>query len=261
MRNFHTNKSLGQHFLVDNQIINNIIANCGNLINEDVLEIGPGNCALTQHLAKLSKNLLCIEKDSRLNIDLQILKNKHSNFNYIIGDALSIDPLDLNLNPTILVSNLPYNVGTQIFLNYLFATLGKDNRMKKFILMFQKEVALRIMAQPSSSNYGRLSIITHLLANTHYLFDVPPNAFNPPPKVTSCVIAIEPLHTPRFNVNINKLEKITNLSFANRRKTIKNNLKTLNVDFDLLNIDSQKRPQDLSCEDFCNIANHVVEIP
>ena len=257
MHSFNTKKSLGQHFLTSTNDINAIINCCGDLTHKNVLEIGPGNGALTNQLVKRSKFLFCIEKDERLKIMMDILKSQNHNFNYILADALTFNLLTLENSPNILISNLPYNIGTQIFLNYLFFCINQKHNFEFFILMFQKEVALRIASKPSDSNYGRLSIISYLFADIQILFDVDKLAFSPPPKVQSCVIKVSPLKKPRYDVNIKILEKLTNLAFLSRRKTLKNNLKSLNIDYVSLNIDPQKRPQDISCEEFCKIANTI----
>ncbi len=259
MNLFNKKKSLGQHFLTSNSDINNIIKSCGDLSSKNVLEIGPGNGALTNELIKNAKSLFCIEKDNRLKMMLNILKSNYSNFNYEITDALTFNPSILQPSPHILVSNLPYNVGTQIFLNYLFFSINQPNTFEFFILMFQKEVALRIASKPTDSNYGRLSIIAYLFADIEILFDVDKLSFSPPPKVQSSVLKVLPLKKPRYEVNIKKLVKLTNLAFLSRRKTLKNNLKSLNIDYEKLHINPQKRPQDLSCEDFCKIANQLPE--
>ncbi len=254
-----TKKSLGQHFLVDESVINNIIFNCDDLANSSVLEIGPGDCALTTHLIANAKKVFALEKDERLTTTLTILKANNNNFDFKITDALIENPYSFfeTSQHNILVSNLPYNVGTKIFLNYLFNNIKKEYiKFDFFILMFQKEVAKRIVALPKDNNYGRLSIITQLLADTSYLFDVDQNSFSPPPKVKSGVIKVTPLEKPRYNVDICTLEAITQHAFNTRRKTIKNALKKYNFNFEALNIDPKKRPEELSLEEYCILANN-----
>lgn len=250
---FYTKKSLGQHFLTDDIVINKIIAAAGNLANKTVLEIGAGNLALTQHLVKYAKYVFAIEKDARLTTKLEDLKSQYQNFNYVIADSLTYE--DSLLGSKILISNLPYNIGTQIFLNYLHK--AKDNNFEYFILMFQKEVALRITATVGSKSYGRLSIISQLLSVTEILFDVDKNSFSPAPKVQSSVIKVIPLKTPKFDVDLNKLSHVTNLAFQGKRKTLRNSLKNLNVNFTNLGIDSNKRAEELSLQEFCKIANNI----
>jgi 16S rRNA (adenine1518-N6/adenine1519-N6)-dimethyltransferase len=258
MTKFETKKSLGQHFLIDNNVINTIINSCIDINKLNTLEIGPGNCALTNILIQKAKHLFCIEKDERLQPMLNIMKTQHNNFDFIIDDALHFDANNLTILPNILISNLPYNVGTQIYLNYLLNTLQHHN-MQYFILMFQKEVAYRIMAKPSSSNYGRLSIISNVLADIELVCLAPSNCFAPAPKVDSAVIKVVPLHKTRYNVDINILEKLTNIAFLAKRKTIRNNLKNLDINLENLNINPQLRPQDISVEDYCKMANYAKE--
>ena len=131
---FQHNKALGQHFLTDDDIINNIIANSHNLANYNVLEIGPGNGALTIKLLEKSKSVLSIEKDVRLKTHLLLLKEQHANFNFILGDALNLNPLEHIGSPRVLIANLPYNVGTQIFLNYLHEDKALVGNFDYFIL-------------------------------------------------------------------------------------------------------------------------------
>lgn len=257
MAKFITKKSLGQHFLKDEAIIANIINSAANLQTTNILEIGPGDLALTQYLIKEAKFVTAIEKDERLETNLKQLKLQHSNFNYIIDDALYLKPQEIITAPAALISNLPYNVGTQIFLNYLLFTYNNPNYFTYFLLMFQKEVALRITATPKLNNYGRLSIISHLLADCHYLFDVPKESFSPAPAVSSAVILVKPLQKTRYKVNLPTLEKITTLAFTGKRKTIRNSLKSLNIDFTALNIDPNLRAEEISVQDYCDLANYL----
>ncbi|UQY80838.1 Ribosomal RNA small subunit methyltransferase A [Candidatus Hepatincola sp. Av] len=253
---FYTKKSLGQHFLINEFVIHKIIAAAGNLTNKTVIEIGPGNLALTQQLVKQAKCVFAIEKDKRLTAKLEDFKAKYSNFNYAIADSLTYED---NLSGTkVLISNLPYNIGTQIFLNYLFK--AKQSNFEYFILMFQKEVALRITATVGSKSYGRLSIIAQLLSVTELLFDVDKNNFSPAPKVQSSVIKVTPLITPKFEVDIDKLSYVTNLAFQGKRKTLRNSLKKLNINLADLGIDSNKRAEELFLEEFCKIANSIQSI-
>ncbi|MCL2566927.1 MAG: 16S rRNA (adenine(1518)-N(6)/adenine(1519)-N(6))-dimethyltransferase RsmA [Alphaproteobacteria bacterium] len=251
MNNFKHNKDFGQHFLIDENIINLIMLSAGDLTNKTVIEIGPGNFAITKPLLQKAKKVIAIEIDKRLEPNLISLTKLHNNFEYIIGDALHINSNLLADDNKVLISNLPYNVGTQIYLNYLLNAVD----FEYFLLMFQLEVAKRITAITGDSHFGRLSLISDLLAKREFLFTVAPSSFNPPPQVNSAVIKISPFKNPRINVDIKNLEKITNLAFNGRRKTIKNSLGELNLDFTELNINPQKRPQELSLEDFCKIAN------
>lgn len=252
MSNFKHNKNLGQHFLVDNEVINLILLSAGDLSDKTVIEIGCGDFALTKHLIQKAKKVVVIEIDKRIEANLEKLKNAHDNFDYIIGDALKVNATEILGENKVLISNLPYNVGTQIYLNYLH----NHNDFEYFLLMFQLEVALRISAQVKDNNYGRLSIISDLLAKREFLFEVDQKSFNPPPKVKSAVIKITPFKEPRIKVNLSELEKVTNLAFQGKRKTIRNSLSQLNINFEELGINSKKRAEELTTEEFCHITNH-----
>ncbi|MDR0485009.1 MAG: 16S rRNA (adenine(1518)-N(6)/adenine(1519)-N(6))-dimethyltransferase RsmA [Alphaproteobacteria bacterium] len=254
MNKFKHNKDFGQHFLIDNEIINLIMLSAGDLTNKTVIEIGPGNFAITKPLLVKAKKVIAIEIDKRIEPNLVALKKQHDNFDYIMGDALHINPNLITGENKVLISNLPYNVGTQIYLNYL--QQSKD--FEYFLLMFQLEVAKRITANVGDSHFGRLSLISDLLSKREFLFEVAPTSFNPPPQVVSAVIKVSPLSKPRIEVDINNLEKITNMAFSGKRKTIKNSLGKLNLDFEALNINPQKRPQELSLEEFCKISNTIL---
>lgn len=249
---FYTKKSLGQHFLTDEFVVHKIIA-ASNLANKTVIEIGPGNLALTKHLVKEAKYVFAIEKDERLTPKLESLKSQHHNFNYTIADSLTYK--DNISGSKVLISNLPYNIGTQIFLNYLLK--AQQNNFEYFILMFQKEVALRITATVGSKSYGRLSIISQLLSVTEILFDVDKSSFKPAPKVQSSVIKVTPLKNPKYAVDLHKLSLVTNFAFQGKRKTLRNSLKILSINLADLGIDSTKRAEELTLEEFCKIANSI----
>ncbi|MFL1780441.1 16S rRNA (adenine(1518)-N(6)/adenine(1519)-N(6))-dimethyltransferase RsmA [Candidatus Hepatincolaceae symbiont of Richtersius coronifer] len=251
-------KALGQHFLIDSFIINQIILAAGDLSNKNVIEIGPGKGILTKELVLKAKTVFAIEKDERFASLLQDLKDQHNNFDFILTDALKINCLETATHPSVLISNLPYNVGTQIFLNCLMASHNSPNKFDCFVLMFQKEVAKRIVAKENDDHYGRLSIFSQLLADVELIFEVAETCFNPPPKVKSAVILVKPLAEMRFAVNIKNLERLTQLAFSGRRKTIRNSLKSLNLDFAALKIDSNKRAEELSLLECCNMANQLI---
>jgi 16S rRNA (adenine1518-N6/adenine1519-N6)-dimethyltransferase len=254
---FNTKKSLGQHFLVDIPTIDQIIR-LSNINGKDIVEIGPGNGSLTTELVKHAKTIVAIEKDVELVPFLNNLKLKYTNFDYIVEDALKLNPIDLKNQPSILISNLPYNVGTEIYLKYLHFNF--DNNKKQFeylILMFQLEVAKRIVANVGDRNYGRLSIISKLLANCEILLDVDKNCFNPAPKVQSAVIKVSLLDKPRYDVNLKKLQLVTAMAFNGRRKTIKNSLQQLNLNLEEIGINFNKRAEELTLEEFCLIANNI----
>lgn len=254
---FNHNKNLGQHFLNNPAIINSII-DYANPQNCSVLEIGPGLGVLTKELVKTAHNVVAIELDKRLENTLKQIKQTNSNFNYIIGNALHLQPNTLPISnllthKKIVVANLPYNVGTQIFLNYLHL----HTYFNYMVLMLQLEVALRIVATVGSKNYGRLSIISNTLANCQLLFNVDKQNFTPPPAVQSAVIKVQPYCASQIKVNLQTLKKVTNLAFSGKRKTVKNSLGTLNLDFTGLNIDSSLRAENLTLQNYWDICNYL----
>ena len=248
-------KSLGQNFLIDKNIIEKI-CNAGNLNNNDnVLEIGPGTGNLTESiLKKKPKKFYIIEKDERL---VKNLSKRFQNKLIIINeDILSYDLKLLSDRDLIVFGNLPYNISSQILINLINYSSSKFS-YKKLILMFQKEVADRILAEDNSKNYGRLSIFSSWKLNIKKIMDISPSSFFPKPKVMSSLLIFEPkINYIKFK-NSKNLEHITNVFFNQRRKMIK---KPLNILFksskeviDELNLNINLRPQNLKKETFYKI--------
>ena len=244
----HPKKSLGQNFLTDKNIVN-IIINTGNIKKNDiVLEVGSGTGNLTEKiLSKNPKKLFAVEKDKSLAIKL------HEKFRekiiLINDDILKIDEKKYSKDPMIVFGNLPYNISTQILIKWIRYN-NLNNTFKKFILMFQKEVAERIIAETNSKNYGRLAVLSSWKLNIEKITDVSPNSFYPIPKVKSTILLIEP-KSEYFNLkNPKNLEHITNIFFNQRRKMIKKPLniifKNVNEISKKLNININDRPQNLS---------------
>ncbi len=241
-------KSLGQNFLTDKNIVNTII-NAGDIKKNDiVLEVGPGTGNLTEGiLSKNPKKLFAVEKDKFL------VKKLHEKFKekiiIINDDILKIDEKKYSKEPVVVFGNLPYNISTQILIKWIRYN-NLNNTFKKFILMFQKEVAERIIAKTNSKNYGRLAVLSSWKLRTEKVTDVSPNSFYPVPKVKSTILLIEP-KSEYFNLkNSKNLEHITNIFFNQRRKMVK---KPLNIIFKnaneiskKLNINISDRPQNLS---------------
>ena len=241
-------RSLGQNFLIDENILN-IITELGNINNEDlVLEVGPGTGNLTQKiLEKKPKNFTVIEKDKKL---VDFLKKKFNKKIDIINEDMLKFSYEKNLNKRIIVfGNLPYNISTQILTKWI-KIKKLENFYKKFILMFQKEVADRIIAKDNSKNYGRLSIISNWKMNVKKIMDIDPKSFKPIPKIKSSILTFEPKKN-YFKIQDGKnLEHITNVFFNQRRKMIKKPMKVLFKDFEeiskKLSLDLNLRPQNLS---------------
>ena len=240
-------KSLGQNFLVDQKIIKQIV-DIGN-INEEVsvLEVGPGNGSLTEKiLEKKPKNFIVIEKDLRL---IGVLNEKFGNRIRILNeDMLKFSYHDYYNKNLILFGNLPYNISTQILAKWI-KIKNLDKFCKKLILMFQKEVADRIIAKTHSKNYGRLSILSNWKMNIEKVIDIDPESFSPPPKVKSTLLTFIPKKKIFELKDPKNLEHITNIFFSQRRKMVRKPMKFLFKNFDEvskeLSIDLNLRPQNL----------------
>ena len=256
--NIKINKSLGQNFLFDLNLTDKIVKN-SEPICPTVIEIGPGPGGLTRSiLKKKSTTLYTIDKDKQSEKMLTDVKRMYKERLIIITDDAVHYPIwELGTSPRQIIANLPYNTGTKMLTSWLKHIQHFD----LLTLMFQKEVADRIVAKPGSKNYGRLSILTNWLTKSKKLFDIPSKAFMPRPKVTSSVIQLKPLHKPLYDVSFESLEKITRMAFSQRRKMIKTSLKTVNGEIILkeLDISPKLRPENLSIIDFCKIAKRLYE--
>ena len=244
-------KSLGQNFLIDKNIIEKIV-NYTQITNKNVLEIGPGTGNLTEFiLKKKPKKFYVIEKDSELSSNL---KKKYNDSIFVINhDVLDIDETRLFDEKTIVFGNLPYNISTEILSKWIINL--KDNFwFDALILMFQKEVANRILANFNSSDYGRLSILANWKLNISKIADIKPNSFLPKPKIDSSLLFFTPKKNFYKLQNPKNLEKITRIFFNNRRKMIKKPFNQIfNGDFKILEklkIDLNLRPQNLNFETF-----------
>ena len=248
-------KSLGQNFLIDKNILQKI-TNITDLENKTVLEIGPGTGNLTSYILKKNpKKFFVIEKDNGL---VKELDDKFSNQIKIINeDVLKIDETKLFSEKVIVFGNLPYNISTEILSKWII-NLKSDFWFECLILMFQKEVADRIIAKTNSSNYGRLSIISNWRLNINKICDIKPEAFLPRPKIDSSLLIFYPKENFIKINNPNNLEKVTRIFFNQRRKMLKKPFNQLfNGDQKILNklkIDLKQRPQNLSFETYYKLA-------
>ncbi len=247
-------KSLGQNFLIDKNILEKI-TNTTDIFNKTILEIGPGTGNLTSYILKKSpKKIFVVEKDNELANNLE---NKFNNQISIINeDVLQIDETKIFNEEMVVFGNLPYNISTEIISKWIINL--KDNFwFECLILMFQKEVADRIIAEFNTSNYGRLSIICNWKLNIKKLFDIKPDAFSPKPKVDSSLLFFYPKKNFVKINNPNNLEKVTRVFFNQRRKMLKKPFNQLfNGDQKVLNklkIDLNLRPQNLSLETYYNL--------
>ena len=256
--NVRINKSLGQNFLFDLNLTDKIVKN-SEPICPTVIEIGPGPGGLTRSILKKKPTVLyTIDKDKQSEKMLTDIKKIYrDNLIIITDDALHYPIWELGDSPRQVIANLPYNTGTKMLTSWLKHIQHFD----LLTLMFQKEVADRIIAKQGSKNYGRLSILTNWLTKSKKLFDIPSEAFIPRPKITSSVIQLKPLHKPLYDVSFESIEKITQMAFSQRRKMIKTSLKKVNGQIILkeLNISPNLRPENLSIIDFCKIAKKLYE--
>ena len=248
------NKSWGQNFIFDLNLTRKIARAANLSSNETIFEIGPGPGALTRALfIEGAGKIIAIERDKRaITAHSELVDICNGKLELISDDALKVPINKMGVLPRRIVANLPYNIATQLLLNWL----QTPTAFKAITIMVQKEVAMRICAKPGSSNYGRLSIITQWLTRPKMLFDIPASAFHPKPKVTSTLLEIIPRSQPLFPAKRQILEKITAQAFGQRRKMLRSSLKKVGGDDLLLatNIDPTLRPENLSIEDFCRLA-------
>ncbi len=248
-------KSLGQNFLIDDKVINKIIE-LGNIDQKNqVIEVGPGNGALTDKIfRKKPKNLIVIEKDEKL---ANFLSKKFGNQIEIINkDMMKISYEDYFGQNLIIFGNLPYNLSTQILTKWI-KIKSIDKFCKKLILMFQKEVADRIIANSNTHNYGRLSIISNWKMNIEKILDIEPESFSPSPKIKSTLLVFIPKKKYYEFKDPKNLEHITNIFFNQRRKMIKKPMKFLFKNYEQvakkLSLDLNLRPQNLDHVTFYKI--------
>lgn len=254
---YRTKKRFGQHFLHDQQIINQIINSVQINDNQTLVEIGPGQGAITMPLLKKFNQLTAIELDRDLIDHLRKKSKLYGELTLINDDILNINFNDVFKNQSLsVVGNLPYNISTPL----LFHLLDSSNMITSMTFMVQQEVANRITAQVGDKHYGRLSIMMQYYCQSSYLFHVPPESFNPPPKVDSAVIHITPLKTLNTNLKDKALmDTLVKAAFSQRRKTIRNSLSKL-VTIEQLqqsDIDPKLRAENLSLEQFINLTNTV----
>ena len=248
-------KSLGQNFLNDKKILNQIVET-GKIEKKDIiLEIGPGTGNLTNEILKKSpKKLLVVEKDNNLS---NFLKKKYEfKIDVINKDILNCYDIFKYDQPIKVFGNLPYNISTRLLTSFIKLDNLKK-KFEKFIFIFQKEVADRIIAEENTKNYGRLSILTSWKMNCEKIIDIDPKYFYPKPNVWSSLITLTPKSRIEKLINSKNLEHITNIFFSQRRKMIKKPMKLLFNDYQIiakkLNIDLSLRPQNISKDQYLEI--------
>lgn len=248
-------RSLGQNFLLDLNLTGRIARTAAPL-DGVVVEIGPGPGGLTRALLMAgAEKVIAIEKDPRaIEALAPLVSAADGRLEIMASDALDVDIASLAPKGTRcqIVANLPYNIATTLLLNWL----DKIDHITAMTLMFQREVGQRITASPGTGAYGRLSVISQWLCETTMLFDIPPRAFVPPPKVTSSVVRLVPRPAPLAKADKTCLEDVTRALFGQRRKMLRVSAKTIGGQdlLDAAGIDGQRRPETLEVKDFCALA-------
>lgn len=252
-------KSLGQNFLLDLNLTAKIARQAGDLSGCDVLEVGPGPGGLTRGLlAEGARRVLAIEKDPRcLPALAQIAEAYPGQLTVISGDALEIDPLAHLTAPIRVAANLPYNVGTELLVRWLTPAAWPPF-WQSLTLMFQREVAERIVAQPGGKAYGRLAVLSQWRSTPRIVMELAPEAFVPAPKVRSAVVHFEALSEPRFHADPQVLNRVVATAFNQRRKMLRSALKSMSPDIEdrlvAAGIAPTQRAEQVSLEEFCALA-------
>ncbi|MEK0163849.1 16S rRNA (adenine(1518)-N(6)/adenine(1519)-N(6))-dimethyltransferase RsmA [Phaeobacter sp. JH18-32] len=255
-------KSLGQNFLLDLNLTAKIARQAGDLSECDVLEIGPGPGGLTRGLlAEGARRVLAVEKDSRCIPALaEVAAAYPGRLQVIEGDALEVNPLTHLTPPIRIAANLPYNVGTELLVRWLTPKAWPPF-WQSLTLMFQREVAERIVAQPGSKAYGRLALLAQWRADARIVLSLPPEAFSPPPKVHSAVVHLKALEAPRYPADAGTLNKVVAAAFNQRRKMLRASLKSVSPDIEdhlvAVGIPPTERAEQVGLEAFCALARSL----
>ncbi|MFC3060429.1 16S rRNA (adenine(1518)-N(6)/adenine(1519)-N(6))-dimethyltransferase RsmA [Paenirhodobacter populi] len=252
-------KSLGQNFLLDLNLTAKIARAAGDLTRCDVLEVGPGPGGLTRGLlAEGARRVLAVEKDSRcLPALAEIAAHYPGRLEVINGDALEVDVLAHLTPPIRIAANLPYNVGTELLIRWLTPAVWPPF-WESLTLMFQKEVAERIVAKPGSAHYGRLALLAQWRCEARIVMVLPPEAFTPAPKVHSAVVHLQALPEPRYPADPKILERVVAAGFNQRRKMLRASLRGLHPQIESLleaaGIPPTERAERVTLEQFCHLA-------
>ena len=259
-------KQLGQNFLLDLNLTAKIARQAGDLSGTDVLEIGPGPGGLTRGLlAEGARHVLAIEKDERaLPALAEVAKAYPGRLTVIHGDALQVDPLAHLTPPIRIAANLPYNVGTELLIRWLTPAAWPPF-WQSLTLMFQKEVAERIVARPGSKAYGRLALLAQWRTDARVVMSLPPEAFVPPPKIHSAVVHLTALPEPRYPADPAVLNRVVAAGFNQRRKMLRASLKGLHPRIEELLLEAgiapTARAEEIGLEQFCALARGLAAAP
>lgn len=261
-------KRLGQHFLLQESWTARIARLAGDLTGIAAVEVGPGPGGLTRALLQgHAREVVAIEMDARFAPLLAPLDAHHpGRFRLMMGDALRMSPSSLVAAPRVVVSNLPYNVGTELLVQWLLETAAAPETYLRLVLMFQKEVAERIRAEAGGKQYGRLSVLAQWLCKVQGALHVPAGAFTPPPKVESEVVVLTPRPiAERISADPRALQQVTAAAFNQRRKMLRGSLKSLTLETEALlakaGIDPTWRAEQVDVAGFCRLANAWADWP
>ena len=249
-------KSLGQNFLLDLNLTAKIANAAGSLDGLTVVEVGPGPGGLTRALLGTNaKAIVAIERDHRFAEALaDVVEVSQNRLSVIEGDALETDIPAIAPMPRAIIANLPYNIATPLLVSWI----KQIDAYEHITIMLQKEVALRVTATPGSADYGRLSVLCQWQSHADILFDVPPSAFVPPPKVTSSIVHLTPRKNRRLDVSFDALENVTRAAFGQRRKMLRKSLQQLLPDpvplLEKCGIDPTLRAENVTVEGFLKLA-------
>ncbi|MCL4065222.1 16S rRNA (adenine(1518)-N(6)/adenine(1519)-N(6))-dimethyltransferase RsmA [Pseudomonas sp. GX19020] len=255
-------KQLGQNFLLDLNLTSKIARSAGDLSGSDVLEIGPGPGGLTRGLlAEGARHVVAVEKDARaLPALAEIAAAYPGRLTVLHGDALELDVAAHLTAPVKIAANLPYNIGTELLIRWLSPPVWPPF-WQSLTLMFQKEVAERIVAKPGSDHYGRLALLAGWRTDAKIVMTLPPEAFTPAPKVHSAVVHLTRLEEPRFPADGKVLNRITAMAFNQRRKMLRSSLKGLAPDVEArlesVGIAPTARAEEIGLEAFCALARNI----
>ena len=261
--NLEAKKSLGQNFLHDLNLTSKIALLSGSIENSTILEIGAGPGALTRGLlASGAKKVIALERDERcIPALMDIADYYNGKLEILERDALKFDLNEIkDLGNLKIISNLPYNIGTELLVKWLTPIIWPP-KWEDMTLMFQKEVAERIVAIPGTKAYGRLSVLAQWRCNANIRMTVSPDAFRPKPKVQSAVVSVKALNTPKFYAKQIILERLVKAGFGQRRKMIRSSLKSidLNINSHLQNVGLEPtlRAENLTVSDWCKLAEQI----
>lgn len=249
-------KRLGQHFLFDQNLLQRIVMVAGDLSGRTVLEVGPGPGGLTRALlATPAARVIAIERDARCLLALRELAEQAAGrLQLIEADALDVDLADLAADRLTVVANLPYNIGTALLVRWL----DRLDRLERLTLMFQREVAARIVAPPGSRVYGRLSVLVQWLCEARCLMHLPARSFVPPPKVASSLIQLTPRPQPLWPADKGLLERVLAAAFQQRRKMLRASLRSLTDQPEALleaaDVPPTARAEQVDVAGFCRLA-------